>query len=121
MLMRLLPGEAIVGAADVGPGGTVLMASRLGQIKRLNVSQLRTCLRGDLGQIGLQFLQRSDALIDLQAESGPILGVRLTPGDGSLRLTAADLQPEGPAAAGLQLQLPNGQSVRDLVPLISAL
>ena len=121
MLMRLLPGEAIVGAADVGPGGTVLMASRLGQIKRLNVSQLRTCLRGDLGQIGLQFLQRSDALIDLQAEAGPILGVRLTPGDGSLRLTAADLQPEGPAAAGLQLQLPNGQSVRDLVPLISAL
>jgi DNA gyrase subunit A len=120
MLMRLLPGETIVGAADVGAGNSVVMASRLGQIKRLDVSQLRTCLRGDLGQIGLQFLQRSDALVDLQPEAGPILGVRLTPGDGSLRLTAADLLPEGPAAAGLQLQLPNGQTVRELVPLISA-
>ncbi|MFM1811465.1 MAG: hypothetical protein RLZZ336_403 [Cyanobacteriota bacterium] len=121
MLMRLLPGETIVGAADVGAGNSVLMASRLGQIKRLDVSQLRTCLRGDLGQIGLQFLQRSDALVDLQPEAGPILGVRLAPGDGSLRLAAAELLPEGPAAAGLQLQLPNGQSVRELVPLISAL
>jgi DNA gyrase subunit A len=120
MLMRLLPGETIVGAADVGAGNSVVMASRLGQIKRLDVSQLRICLRGDLGQIGLQFLQRSDALVDLQPEAGPILGVRLTPGDGSLRLTAADLLPEGPAAAGLQLQLPNGQTVRELVPLISA-
>ena len=120
MLMRLLPGETIVGAADVGAGNSVLMVSRLGQIKRLDVSQLRPCLRGDLGQIGLQFLQRSDALVDLQPEAGPILGVRLTPGDGSLRLTAADLLAEGPAAAGLQLQLPNGQSVRELVPLISA-
>jgi DNA gyrase subunit A len=121
MLMRLLPGETIVGAADVGTNATVLMASRLGQIKRLDVSQLRTCLRGDLGQIGLQFLQRSDALVDLQPEAGAIVGVRLSPGDGSLRLAAQELQAEGPSSAGLQLPLPTGQTVRELVPLISAL
>jgi DNA gyrase subunit A len=121
MLMRLLPGETIVGAADVGPSATVLMASRLGQIKRLDVNQLRTCLRGDLGQIGLQFLQRSDALVDLQPEAGAIVGVRLSPGDGSLRLAAQDLQAEGPSSAGLQLSLPTGQNVQELVPLISAL
>ena len=121
MLMRLLPGETIVGAADVGPSATVLMASRLGQIKRLDVNQLRTCLRGDLGQIGLQFLQRSDALVDLQPEAGAIVGVRLSPGDGSLRLAAQDLQAEGPSSAGLQLSLPTGQTVQELVPLISAL
>jgi DNA gyrase subunit A len=121
MLMRLLPGETIVGAADVGPSATVLMASRLGQIKRLDVNQLRTCLRGDLGQIGLQFLQRSDALVDLQPEAGAIVGVRLSPGDGSLRLAAQDLQAEGPSSAGLQLTLPTGQTVQELVPLISAL
>jgi len=120
MLMRLLPGEAIVGAADVGPSAAVVMASRLGQIKRLDVNQLRTCLRGDLGQIGLQFLQRSDALVDLQPEPGTILGVRLAPGDSSLRLAADELQAEGPSSAGLQLKLPAGQSVRELVPLISA-
>jgi DNA gyrase subunit A len=121
MLMRLLPGETIVGAADVGPSATVLMASRLGQIKRLDVNQLRTCLRGDLGQIGLQFLQRSDALVDLQPEAGAIVGVRLSPGDGSLRLAAQDLQAEGPSSAGLQLSVPTGQTVQELVPLISAL
>jgi DNA gyrase subunit A len=121
MLMRLLPGETIVGAADVGPSATVLMASRLGQIKRLDVNQLRTCLRGDLGQIGLQFLQRSDALVDLQPEAGAIVGVRLSPGDGSLRLAAQDLQAEGPSSAGLQLSVPTGQNVQELVPLISAL
>jgi DNA gyrase subunit A len=121
MLMRLLPGETIVGAADVGPSATVLMASRLGQIKRLDVNQLRTCLRGDLGQIGLQFLQRSDALVDLQPEAGAIVGVRLSPGDGSLRLAAQDLQAEGPSSAGLQLSLPTSQTVQELVPLISAL
>jgi DNA gyrase subunit A len=119
MLMRLLPGETIVGAADVGPSATVLMASRLGQIKRLDVSQLRTCLRGDLGQIGLQFLQRSDALVDLQPEAASIVGVRFSPGDGSLRLAAQELQAEGPSSAGLQLSLPTGQIVNELVPLIS--
>ena len=119
MLMRLLPGETIVGAADVGTNATVLMASRLGQIKRLDVSQLRTCLRGDLGQIGLQFLQRSDALVDLQPEAGSIVGVRFSPGDGSLRLAAQELQAEGPSSAGLQLSLPTGQMVNELVPLIS--
>lgn len=119
MLMRLLPGETIVGAADVGPSATVLMASRLGQIKRLDVGQLRTCLRGDLGQIGLQFLQRSDALVDLQPEAGSIVGVRFSPGDGSLRLAAQELQAEGPSSAGLQLSLPTGQMVNELVPLIS--
>ena len=119
MLMRLLPGETIVGAADVGPSATVLMASRLGQSKRLDVGQLRTCLRGDLGQIGLQFLQRSDALVDLQPEAGSIVGVRFSPGDGSLRLAAQELQAEGPSSAGLQLSLPTGQMVNELVPLIS--
>jgi hypothetical protein len=47
--------------------------------------------------------------------------VRLSPGNGSLRLAAQDLQAEGPSSAGLQLSLPTSQTVQELVPLISAL
>ena len=119
MLMRLLPGETIVGAAEVSAQASVLMASQLGQIKRLDVSQLRTCLRGDLGQIGLQFQQRSDVLVDLQSDHGLVVGVRLTPGDHNLRLATAELNLEGPATTGLQLRLPNGQTLHELVPLIT--
>ena len=119
MLMRLLPGEAIVGAADVGASGAVLLASRLGQIKRLQVDQLRPCLRGDLGQIGLQFNNRSDSLVDLQNDGAAVLGVRLANSSINLRLNCSELPLENPASAGLQLELGSAREISDLVPLIS--
>jgi DNA gyrase subunit A len=119
MLMRLLPGEAIVGAADVGASGAVLLASRLGQIKRLQVDQLRPCLRGDLGQIGLQFNNRSDALVDLQSDAAGVVGVRLANSSINLRLACPELPLDDPMASGLQLSLANGQELSELVPLLS--
>ena len=119
MLMRLLPDEAIVGAADVGSSGAVLLASRLGQLKRLQVDQLRPCLRGDLGQIGLQFSNRSDTLVDLQTDATAVVGVRLSGSSVNLRLACSELPLEDPAAIGLQLQLGSGQEISDLVPLLS--
>jgi len=119
MLMRLLPGETIVGAADAGSSGAVLLASRLGQIKRLQVDQLRPCLRGDLGQIGLQFNNRSDALVDLQGDATAVVGVRLANSPISLRLACPELALEDPIATGLQLNLSSGQELCELVPLLS--
>ncbi|MFM7642551.1 MAG: DNA topoisomerase (ATP-hydrolyzing) subunit A [Cyanobium sp.] len=120
-LMRLLPGENMVGAACVPSGGEVLLASRLGQLKKLQVASLRLCQRGDLGQIGLRFLQRSDQLVDLQAADSAVVGVRLAGGEGRhLRWGVANLASEDGSTAGLQLPLRSGESVLELVPLVTA-
>ena len=64
-LLRLLPRETIVGAACCGDTSQLLLATRHGQLKRLPVEQLAPNRRGDLGQIGLRFLERSDSLLGL--------------------------------------------------------
>ena len=64
-LLRLLPRETIVGVACCGEASQLLLATRHGQLKRLPVEQLAPNRRGDLGQIGLRFLERSDSLLGL--------------------------------------------------------
>jgi DNA gyrase subunit A len=120
-LMRLLPGEEVVGAASVPSGGEVLLASRMGQLKKLRVASLRLCQRGDLGQIGLRFLQRADELVDLRGTETSVVGVRLRGGDGRhLRWSVASLASEDSATPGIQLPLRGGESVGELVPLVTA-
>jgi len=119
MLMRLLPQEMVVGAAEVTSSGAVLLASRLGQVKRLAVGQLRPCLRGDLGQIGLQFVDRSDTLVDLAPDTAGVIGVRLEASGFNLRLDGSCLNPEDPSGTGLQLNLGNGKEIAELVPLLN--
>jgi DNA gyrase subunit A len=119
VLLRLLPGETVVGAACGAPEGTVLLASRLGQIKRLRVDSLRLCQRGDLGQIGLRFLQRDDQLVDLQSGEASLVGVTLAGVTGrSLRLRVDQLSPEDAMDTGTALSLKPGDAVQELVPLL---
>jgi DNA gyrase subunit A len=119
VLLRLLPGETVVGAACESRQGTVLLASRLGQIKRLQVDSLRLCQRGDLGQIGLRFLQRGDQLVDLQGSESSLVGVTLTGVTGrSLRLRVDQLSPEDAMGTGTCLGLKTGDAVEELVPLL---
>jgi DNA gyrase subunit A len=118
-LMRLLPGERVVGAASSPASGIVVMASRLGQLKRLALESLRLCQRGDLGQIGLRFLDRSDELVDLQGPGPSVMGVVLAGGNGrSLRLKLAAVPLEDTSGSGLSLGLATGQQVQELVPLL---
>ena len=120
-LMRLLPGERVVGAASSDSNGNVVLASRLGQLKRLAVESLRHCQRGDLGQIGLRFLDRSDELVDLQGPAPALMGVVLAGGNGrSLRLKLATIPLEDTSGSGLSLGLAQGQQVQELVPLLMA-
>ncbi|MDM7954244.1 MAG: DNA topoisomerase 4 subunit A [Cyanobium sp. CZS 25K] len=119
MLLRLLPGERVVGAARAAAGGDVLLASRRGQVKRLQLDSLRPCQRGAMGQIGLRFLERDDALVDLQAGEAGVIGVTLEGGEGrSLRLGADQLPAEDCGGSGLALELKAGDAVRELVPLL---
>ena len=118
-LMRLLPGERVVGAASSPASGIVVLASRLGQLKRLALESLRLCQRGDLGQIGLRFLDRSDELVDLQSPGPSVMGVVLAGGNGrSLRLKLAAVPLEDTSGSGLNLGLATGQQVQELVPLL---
>ena len=118
MLLRLLPGEAVVGAACVPAEGSVLLATRQGRVKRLAIEELRRCQRGDLGQIGLRFLDRSDELVDLQAAGFSVVGVMLEGGtQRNLRLKPDSLEAEAVAGSGLDLALAAGTSLSALVPL----
>jgi DNA gyrase subunit A len=93
----------------------------MGQLKKLQLSSLRLCQRGDLGQIGLRFLQRADQLVDLQAAECPVVGVRLSGGEGRhLRWSVADLASEDGNASGFQLPLQSKETVLELVPLVTA-
>jgi DNA gyrase subunit A len=117
MLLRLLPGEAVVGATAVaGAQAGVLLASRGGWIKRLAVSHLRLCQRGDLGQIGLRFSQRQDRLADLCAADVPLVAVLF--GDGrSSRLSPASLEDQDPNGTGDCLVPPGAKELQALVGL----
>jgi len=117
VLLRLLPGESVVGAAAVDDDGQVLLATRRGRVKRLAMAGLRVCQRGDLGQIGIRFLERDDRLVDLQADRAPLVGVRVSGGNGSLRFLAADLPVEESEGTGDALKLPAGLELAGLVPL----
>jgi DNA gyrase subunit A len=118
VLLRLLPGETVVGATCVAPGGSVLLATAQGRIKRLAAAELRLCQRGDLGQIGLRFLDRGDRLVDLQGDGCAVLAVQLSGAPSrSRRLLSADLVVEGPGEPGLDLELPSGSTVLSLIPL----
>lgn len=119
VLLRLLPGETVVGAAGVEADGCVLLASRTGQLKRLAVTHLRRCQRGDLGQIGVRFAQRGDQLIDLREDHSPVVAAVLSDGR-SLRLDTAVLQAEDDTDRGQTLGLGGNEGVAELVPLLSS-
>ena len=115
VLMRLLPGESIVGAAATAAGGDVLLLSQLGQLKRLGIDHLRRCQRGAIGEIGLRFEQRNDALTDLRSTTARL---SVETQAGSLRLASDSLPVEDGRGTGQQLKLPKGQTVQRLLPLI---
>jgi len=119
VLLRLLPGEAVVGAAGVSPDGCVLLASRSGQLKRLAVNSLRRCQRGDIGQIGMRFSQRGDQLIDLREDRSAVVSAVLSDGRSSLRLDTSELQAEDDTGSGQDLGIGGHEALTELVPLLT--
>ncbi|MFM8968324.1 MAG: DNA topoisomerase (ATP-hydrolyzing) subunit A, partial [Vulcanococcus sp.] len=108
VLLRLLPGEAVVGAAGCTGEGSVLLATAGGQLKRLAVASLRRCQRGDLGQIGLRFQDRGDQLVDLRAGDANLAALLLSDGRNS-RLACSDLASEDDRGAGQTLAIGNAR------------
>jgi len=118
VLLRLLPGEAVVGAAAVSRDGSVLLASWRGQLKRLAVSSLRLCQRGDLGQIGTRLSHRDDRLLDLQEDHCSILGMVLEDGRNLRYSTKASPLETDTGSEGQGILNPN-ERLAGLTPLLS--
>jgi DNA gyrase subunit A len=118
VLLRLLPGEAVVGAAAVGAGESLLLASGRGQLRRLALADLRQCQRGDLGQIGLRFQERGDQVVDLRPAAVPLLAALLSDGR-SLRLKPEELPTAVSSEQGWLCELGAGTSLGELVPLLA--
>ena len=116
VLLRLLPGETVVGAVGLEPTGSVVAASRLGLIQPIPLEDLRRCQRGDIGQIGVRFEQRGDQLVDLCRGDAPLLGALLADGR-SLRLDGNALQ--GSEGGSHSLGLGAQEQLSALVPLQS--
>jgi len=116
-LMRLLPGEVIVGAAACPADADVLLVSALGQLKKLSISSIRLCSRGDLGEISLRFSNRSDQLVDLRASDTELIAVKTN--SGSIRLKTDSIKTEDSHGTGLNLELPKTEKIVCLIPLIN--
>jgi len=116
VLLRLLPGETVVGAVGLEPTGSVVAASRLGLIQPIPLEDLRRCQRGDIGQIGVRFEQRGDQLVDLCRGDAPLLGALLADGR-SLRLDGNAFQ--GSEGGSHSLGLGAQEQLSALVPLQS--
>jgi DNA gyrase subunit A len=117
VLMRLLPRETVVGAACGSADGTLLLASRRGQIKRLPITSLRLGQRGDLGQIGLGFGQRDDQLSDLQDGDSKLVAIVLKDGR-SIRLATQSLEAQDCSGTGITLDLKADEAINELIPLL---
>jgi DNA gyrase subunit A len=117
-LLRLLPGEAVVGAAcEAAEGGSVLLASASGQLNKLPVAALRRCRRGDLGQIGLRLERRNDHLVDLCSGAVDLVAARIS-GSKSLRLATAEWAGQELGEVGTRLPLSGNDSLQELIPLL---
>jgi DNA gyrase subunit A len=116
VLLRLLPGERVVGAAPLKAEGSVLLATQQGLLKRLPATEIRRCQRGDLGQICLRFEQRGDQLIDLREGHCAVVAAVLSDGR-SRRLTAEELASQEHNSQHLGLK--GSDNVVELVPLLT--
>jgi len=112
VLLRLLPGETVVGAVGLESTGSIIAASRQGLLQQLPLEGLRRCQRGDIGQIGVRFEQRGDQLVDMCSSKTHILGVMLSDGR-SLRFEVNGVNP------GSSLVTTEPYGLLRLVPLCS--
>ncbi|MEI6359989.1 MAG: DNA gyrase C-terminal beta-propeller domain-containing protein, partial [Synechococcus sp. ELA619] len=117
VMLRLLPGETVAGAACGPADGDLLLATHRGQIKRLQIASLRLAQRGDLGQIGLRFGQRDDQLSDLQDGTSKLVAIVLKEGR-SLRLATQSLEAQDCSGAGETLTLKADEAINELIPLL---
>jgi len=116
VLMRLLPGETVVGAVALEDTGSVIAASSHGLIKELRLKDLRRCERGNIGQIGMHLKQPKDDLVNICDSKSKIIAIQLDDGRG-MRLSKAWLETVQNDTRGRELELGPNRKIIDLVPI----
>ncbi len=112
--MRLLPGEQLVTAiaGHAERPTSILLASQTGRLHWLELTTIRHCKRGDLGEIGWELNSESTGGTERIAAAclaDSLIGVVTSNGrHGRLKLNEQD-----------QLTLKDNESILRLVPLIS--
>ena len=116
--MRLLPGEHLVGAVSLPADdpGHLIAATRQGRLFRRDLSDLRLCNRGDLGDLAIDLNATAvpeDRLVAI-CLAAPLLGLVSSQGrHGRIASQAISVDDS------LQLPMRNGETVQALVALIN--
>ena len=118
MTMRMLPGETLVGAVSQSAGDeALLVGSRNGTLRRLSLSSLRRCKRGDLGEMAITLNGKgdnADRLVSVCA-CADLVGVVTNKGRHG-RVRSADL---GNSEDPIALSLKADEQLSQLVPLLT--
>lgn len=93
VLLRLLPGEEVIGAAAVSENDHLWIATREGVLKKSIVDNIRQNVRGDIGSFCIKVTGQSERVVDIQRSSSDILAIVTTAGS-NLRLKAYDIDCE---------------------------
>ncbi|TCD58084.1 topoisomerase IV [Synechococcus sp. BS55D] len=118
VLLRLLPGEQVVGVAAVSPKDYLWLANYSGIIKRLAAENIRRCKRGHCGQIGLSTRGKNDQMIGLEADKYAIMSIEISDGR-SLRVKQSNPRGEEIEEIDRDINIDKSEGVVRLVPLIT--
>ncbi|MGK7942197.1 MAG: DNA topoisomerase (ATP-hydrolyzing) subunit A [Crocosphaera sp.] len=110
--LKLRYGETIIGCVTLDENKTVLLVSKLGYGKRLNVTGLRMTKLGDIGTQALQFAQKTDSLCTMIEVANSDQVTLLTNQNKPLILAAKDIKIWGKDGRGDRLvQLSNQETI----------
>jgi DNA gyrase subunit A len=118
VLLRMLPGEMVVGAVCLEAMGNLVTARQLGLIQQLPLESLRRCQRGGIGQIRVILGQRGDQPVDLCGADTAVQGALLADGL-SLRLNVGSLGTNSETARKPGIYTNTKEQLQQLIPLMS--
>jgi DNA gyrase subunit A len=109
--LRLRKQEAIVGCATVNPWDDLVLVSRQGYAKRLNVNLLRLANRGEIGTQALHFANKTDSLAGMVPAIAGAVAMLLTRGDRFIRLPLDPMPLGNRDSSGQKLKLKVGETI----------
>ena len=111
--LKLRYGENIISCVTLDENKTVLLVSKLGYAKRLNITGLRMTKLGDIGTQALQFAQKTDSLLGMIKASDDRNVTLLTNQNNTVNIVAKKVRIWGKDGQGDRLIKLSNQEVID--------
>jgi DNA gyrase subunit A len=109
--LKVRYGETIIGCVTLDENNTILLLSKLGYAKRLNVAVLRMTKLGDIGTQALQFTHKNDSLLAIVPAPNTKKIMLITNHRKTHTLTAKDIRIWGKDGQGDRLVKLSNQEV----------